>query len=95
MSETPNLDAFKKQYTLKQSFYFYLGSKLNLIVLTLCYIFGANFGEFIIYYFFAVLFTYKVFYNKTKSDNPYLELVFEKYSKLIKFARTNRWNLKF
>ena len=55
MSETPNLDAFKKQYTLKQSFYFYLGSKLNLIVLALCYIFGANFGEFIFFRCFIYL----------------------------------------
>ena len=70
-----DLEAFKKQYTLKQSFYIFLGSKLNLLVFAFCY-------------FFSCLFVYRAFYNKTKSDNPYLEFAYEKYSKLVKFART-------
>lgn len=83
-----DLEAFKKQYTLKQSFYIFLGSKLNLVILALCYFFSANFSNFIIYYFVVFLFVYRAFYNKTKSDNPYLEFAYEKYSKLVKFART-------
>lgn len=83
-----DLEAFKKQYALKQNFYVFLGSKLNLVVFVLCYFFSANFSDFIIYYFISFLFVYRAFYNKTKSDNPYLEFAYEKYSKLVKFART-------
>ncbi|EAC2043903.1 hypothetical protein DNA04_07440 [Campylobacter coli] len=70
MKEKKN--AFNEQYKLKQNFYYFLCSKINIYYFIIVLFFqGYNFEDFAIIYMFGSLIIYRFFFNYQKCDNPY------------------------
>ncbi|QKG30284.1 hypothetical protein CDOMF_a035 (plasmid) [Campylobacter sp. RM16187] len=80
--------AFEKQYTLKQGIFYFLATRLNLIILLSIYFYVDNFMDFFLIYPVSVLVAYRFFYDQTKLDNPYNTFLYEKFISLIRKIRS-------
>lgn len=80
--------AFDKQYTLKQNIYYFLATKLNLIIFACSYLFSDDIISFFLTYPFYALFAYRFLYNETKLDNPYRTFLYERFISLTRKIRS-------
>ncbi|RDU61486.1 hypothetical protein [Helicobacter sp. MIT 14-3879] len=79
----------KAQYLLKAKIFYFLFSKLNILICLLCYFFATSLDSFFISYIALALFSYKFIFSQTRMDNPYKIFLLDAISKFIKNLRSN------
>lgn len=78
----------KAQYTLKAKIFYFLFSKLNLIILFCTYLFNDSLDTCLIAYITLALLAYKFIFSQTQMDNPYKIYLLNFISCFIKNLRS-------
>ena len=81
------MEAFDKQYMLKQSIYYYFLTKLHLMVIFAVFFISGSMTNFFLIYPIAVMVTYRFLYNETKLENPYNTYLMAKFISIIRQIR--------
>ena len=79
----------KAQYALKAKIFYFLFSKLNILILVCVYVFSDSLDTFLIAYIALALLAYKFVFSQTKMDNPYKTYLLDFISRFIKNLRSN------